>query len=79
MNMKTKPSLLLLLVIVLLSGCASLFKAPPGFETSAALTRPDTYSRQDWIEARSAQLQNKGMSERAAKGQALAEAALRGR
>ena len=77
--MKTKTSHLALLVALPLSGCTSLFKAPPGYETSGALTHPETYSRKDWVEARAAQLENKGMSERDAKGQALAEAALRGR
>jgi hypothetical protein len=77
--MKTKISLLVLMTGFLLTGCASLFKAPPGFGTFGALTVPDPHDRESWIEARADQLESKGMSTREAKGQALTEAALRGR
>jgi uncharacterized protein YceK len=78
--MKKKISVALLSsTFLLLCGCASIFNAPPGHESSGASVRSDSDSRNPWIEARASQLESKGLSAREAKGQAITEAALRGR
>ena len=77
--MKTKLSLLMLTFGFLLGGCASFFKAPTDRDAPGGLIRADGYDRTSWIEARAIQLESKGMSQREAKGQAITEAALRGR
>ena len=77
--MKIKRSLLILTFSLLLGGCASLFKAPTDRNPPGGPVRADGNDRTSWIEARASQLESKGMSEREAKGQAVTEAALRGR
>jgi outer membrane murein-binding lipoprotein Lpp len=72
--MKIRPTPAVLLSALLLSGCASLFKPPAG-----ASDRATSASRDPWVEARASQLENNGLSAREAKGQAITEAALRGR
>jgi hypothetical protein len=74
-----KTSLPLLIVAFLLSGCAGIFKAPPGAAAPGPPFSRDSYDRTSWIEARSDQLENKGLSKTEARAQATTEVALHGR
>ena len=77
--MKKSPSLLLVFILFLLAGCASLFKAPANYQGPDPSVRQDSYNRSAWTEARADQLEQKGMSKNEARALANTEAAMRGR
>ena len=77
---KLLPSFTLTFTLtLLLTGCASLFKAPTNYQGPDPMARQDSYNSASWTEARADQLESKGMSKAEARALANTEAAMRGR